>query len=180
MIVRVRSFRGALAAWWRDQCGAAAAEFALVLTLLSIPILNVVDLGIYVYQRMELDNAAQIGAQAAWAMVPNCTMPLTTGSCSGTYASAISTAVQSTSLASAATASTTENYYCVNAAGNLVVVGTLRSKPADCSAVGVPTGTPGDYVIVTASYTYTPVFTAVSVLNYLTTTITRNVYMRLS
>jgi Flp pilus assembly protein TadG len=180
MIITIGRICGFLGVYARGTRGAAAAEFALVLTLLAIPILNVVDLGIYSYQRMELDNAAQIGAQAAWVMLPGCTLPLTKGSCSGTYASAISAAVKSTSLGTAATVSTTENYYCVNAAGNLVLVGTLQSKPDDCSAAGVPTGRPGDYILVTASYTYTPVFTAVSVVNALTPIITRTAWMRLS
>lgn len=159
--------------------GAAAAEFALLLTLLAIPILNVVDLGIYGYQRMELDNAAQVGAQAAWAIVPHCTLPLTVGSNCTSLASKINTAVQSTPLGTKVTVTSVENYYCVNSAGNLVVVGTLQSKPSNCSSVGAPSGTPGDYILVTASYTYTPVFTGVSVTSLLTSPITRASLMRL-
>jgi len=49
-----------------DRCGAAAAEFALLLSLLVIPTLNVADLAIYAWDRMQLENAAQMAAQAAW------------------------------------------------------------------------------------------------------------------
>ena len=47
-------------AYLRCRAGAAAAEFALILTLLVIPLLNAFDIGVYVYQRMQLDNAAQV------------------------------------------------------------------------------------------------------------------------
>src|SRR5258706_12323018 len=62
-----RRFRDSWRRYCREQRGAAAVEFAMVLTLLTVPVLNVVDLAFYAWDRMQLDNAAQVGAQAAWA-----------------------------------------------------------------------------------------------------------------
>jgi Flp pilus assembly protein TadG len=184
MTVMIGRIFGLLGVYARGTRGAAAAEFALVLTLLSIPVLNVVDLGMYAYQRMELQNGAQMGAQAAIAMAPNCTLPLTTGSCSGSYASTIAAAAHSTSLGTQVTVtSTTEEYWCVNPSTNqLQQVGTAASPPSpfNCTAAGNTTDpTPGDYIRVTASYSYAPVFTGVSVASLLTTPITDTVWMRL-
>lgn len=184
MTARFRGIGRAISAWRRDMRGAAAVEFALVLTLLAIPILNVVDVGIYVFQRMEVDNAAQVAAQAAWAIVPNCTLPLTNPSsnCSA-LSGKMTTAAHSTPLGSNVSVSSAENYYCVKTAtSQLVPVGTFPTKPSpdNCAAAGgLSTDTPGDYLIVTASYTYTPVFSGVSVVDLLGSTITRKVWMRL-
>jgi Flp pilus assembly protein TadG len=164
-----------------DQDGAAAAEFALVLTLLAIPILNVVDFSLYAWNRMQLDNAAQIAVQAAWATcIPPTFLPATSN-CPGMSA-AVTTAAQSTSLGAGVTvSSTTENYYCVNTVTNaLVTVGTFPgTKPSDCSAVGSASDSPGDYLKVTVSYAYTPVFPGVTIVSLLTTPVVREAWMRL-
>ncbi len=47
----------------RADRGAAAAEFAIVVTILVYMLLNVVDLGMYVYARMQVENAAQAAAE---------------------------------------------------------------------------------------------------------------------
>lgn len=164
-----------------DQSGAAAAEFALVLILLAIPILNVVDFALYAWNRMQVDNAAQVAAQAAWAAcIPPTFLPAT-NNCPG-MAAAITTAAQSTSLGTGITVtSTAENYYCVNTTTNaLVTVGTFPgTKPADCSSVGSANDTPGDYVNVTVSYTYTSVFPGATIVSLLTTPVVRQAWMRL-
>src|SRR3954463_7304609 len=105
-----RSFR-------REQRGAAGVEFALVLTLLTIPILNVVDLSLYAWDRMQVDNAAQMAVQAAWATCNQATnLPATPNSnakCTN-MPGVVTTAVQSTTLGTNVTvSSTTEAYYCV-------------------------------------------------------------------
>jgi Flp pilus assembly protein TadG len=168
-----------------DRRGAAAAEFGIFLAILVIPIANVTDLGIYVYQRMELENAAQVAVQTAWA---TCILPANLPATPNSYANcpalpaAITTAVRSTSLGSAVSATaTTEGYYCVNTTTNaLVTVGTFPgTKPANCSSVGSASDTVGDYIQIQASYTYAPLFPAVSVVSLLGTTITRTAWMRL-
>ncbi len=50
----------------QDRRGVAAVEFGIIASMLSIIFLNSVDLSVYMYQRMQVQNAAQMGAQAAW------------------------------------------------------------------------------------------------------------------
>src|SRR5579863_6244611 len=57
---RIRSFR-------RNERGAAAVEFAVILSLLVIPLLNAIDLGVYAFDYMEVRHAAQSAAQSVWA-----------------------------------------------------------------------------------------------------------------
>ena len=93
--------------------GAAAAEFALVLTLLIVPILNVMDLGLYAWDRIQVDNAAQIGAQAARVACTYSFQPATSNC--PTLHTVVLTAVHSTTLGTSVTLSTTvqEHYYCM-------------------------------------------------------------------
>lgn len=170
--------------WRSESVGAAAAEFALVLSLLVIPFLNAVDLGIYVYQVMELKSATQIGAQQAWSLTDptvsgSCSLPLTQGSCQSTWLTTVQSAVKTSSplSVSASNISGTEGYYCINSSGSLVEVGLVtQTEPTNCAATSQITGSPiggsandlpGDYLIVTASYTYVPVFSGVSILDLL-------------
>jgi Flp pilus assembly protein TadG len=165
--------------FWRDERGAAAAEFALILTLLAIPILNVVDLGNYVYQRMQLDNAAQVGAQAVWAAVggSNCKTPVTVSGNCPNLSTTIGTAMQSTPLGSnVILISTNENYYCVNSSGALVFAGLVSGSRPTCNDGQAA----GDYVLITANDTYTAVFAGVSVVSLLTNPIARTAWTRLN
>jgi Flp pilus assembly protein TadG len=163
----------------RDERGAAAAEFALILTLLAIPILNVVDLGNYVYQRMELDNAAQVAAQAVWSAAgsANCKTPVTVSGNCPNLSTIISTAMQSTPLGSNVSLSAkSESYYCVNSSGALVSAGSVSGSRPTCSDGQAA----GDYVLITSNYTYTAVFTGVSVVSLLTNPIARTAWTRLN
>jgi len=184
----MRMFINVCLLWRRfrsEQRGAAAVEFALVLTLLTVPILNVVDLAVYSWDKMQVDNAAQVAVQAAWATCDTTVkLPATPNSYANcpTMPAAVTLAAQSTRLGTGVTVtSTTENYYCVNTSTSvLVTVGTFPgTKPANCSSVGLSGDKPGDYVLITVSYSYTPVFSAVSIASALTTPITRTAWMRL-
>lgn len=175
-------------AWRRyrsDQRGAAAVEFALVLTLMTIPILNAIDLAMYAWDRMQTDNAAQVAVQAAWTTCKSADLPATPNSyalCSG-MPGAVTRAVQSTSLGTAVTWSLTdEGYYCITTAGSLTRVADASSKsvPADCSKNGgQKSDIPGDYVLITTSYTYSALFSGVSIASVLSSPITRTAWMRL-
>jgi Flp pilus assembly protein TadG len=171
-----RSYRAA-------QGGAAAAEFALVLLFLAIPILNVVDFGTYVYDRMELDNAAQITVQTAWAECASTGNVPALSNCTG-LTSAITTAAHSTSMGSGVSvSSTTEDYCCPGASALDCSDGSVASY-ATTAVPNCPSGEggnpPGDYIFVTVSYTYSPLYPSVSLASVLTTPITRTAYMRLS
>src|SRR5712691_9387753 len=56
-----------------DQRGVAAIEFAFFVIFLSLALVNVTDISIYIYQRMQAENATQVAAQAAWKA---CDLPL--------------------------------------------------------------------------------------------------------
>ena len=182
---RIAKFSSHLRRYRSEQRGAAAAEFALVLSLLTLPVLNAVDLALYAWDRMQVDNAAQVAAQAAWEACPKSfNLPATPNSYSKcpNMPAAVTTAAQSTTLGTGVTVSSTaENYYCVNTSTNaLVTVGSFpNTKPSDCSSVGSGSDKPGDYVRITVSYTYTPVFAAVSIASVLASPITRTAWMRL-
>src|SRR4051812_40734511 len=63
---------------WIDQRGVAAIEFGFFAILLAAALANVTDVSIYVYQRMQVENATQIAAQAAWKACDLPQLPATT------------------------------------------------------------------------------------------------------
>jgi Flp pilus assembly protein TadG len=183
-VSQLKRLGSSLMTYRADHGGAAAAEFALVLGFLLIPLLNAMDFGIYIYQAMELNGAAQAAAEAALVTCGGNVNTLPATQNCKALLSAMTTAAQSTSLGSAvAISSPSENYYCTDSSGVLVQVGNISTgdQPVDCSAV-VPgsTDAPGDYVLITASFTYNPVFPAASLASLLTTPITKTVWMRLA
>jgi Flp pilus assembly protein TadG len=149
----------------REERASAAIEFAATASLLSVGLLNAVDMGYYMYQRMQVENAAQVGAQAAWKTCTN-TLPATQN-CSGLNA-AITAAIHSTSLGAAVSLASgypTEGYYCVNTSNALQSVGSLSNRPSDCSAAGNAGATPGDYIQVRVNYSYAPLFPGITVMS---------------
>ena len=122
-----------------DTRGVAAIEFALCASFMAVGLLNAVDVGFYAYRRMEVENAAQAGAQAAWkTCYDQRSMLPATQNCSGLN-NAITTAIQATNLGkgvSLAAGYPIEGYYCANASNILQAVGDLSNKPGNCSAAG--------------------------------------------
>src|SRR4051812_35698717 len=105
---------------WTDQRGVAAVEFGLFAIFLSLALVNVADVSIYIYQRMQAENATQVAVQAAWKACDPSQLPATTN-CAG-LTTAIQNAIQSTSLGSRVTlvaGSPAEGYYCVNSSNAL-------------------------------------------------------------
>jgi hypothetical protein len=175
------SVSGKLRRFGADARGVAAIEFAIIGLMLVIGLLNAVDVGYYAYQRMEVENAAEGGAQAAWKTCNNLTTTMlpATVNCPGLNA-AITTAIQSTSLTpppSLASGYPAENYYCVNASNALILQGPVSSPPTNCST-GVA---PGDYLQVGVTYPYKPLFPGlISVMSVLgVTSITKTSWMRM-
>jgi Flp pilus assembly protein TadG len=153
-------------AFSRDDRGAAAIEFAAVAMILVTILGNAVDFGVYEYRTMQVQEAAQVGAQSAWSVCNSPDKLPATQNCSGLNA-AVTTAIQSTSLgtrAALATGYPAEGYYCVNASGMLQSVGSLSSKPSDCSAAGNANASPGDYVQIEVTTAYSPIFPGFSVV----------------
>ena len=113
-------------AWRSDARASAAIEFAGTAALLSVGLLNAVDIGYYMYKRMEVENAAQMAAQAAWKTCTQSMLPATQN-CAG-LSTAITAAIHSTSLGTAVALTAgypAEGYYCANASNAL---GYLRSQ----------------------------------------------------
>jgi Flp pilus assembly protein TadG len=157
-----------------------AVEFALTGTMLAYGLLNAVDLGYYIYRRMEVENAADVGAQAATITCKQAQLPATTN-CPGLNA-AITSAIQNTSLGTAvalASGYPTEGYYCTNSSNVLQYVSSVSSKPSNCSAAGNASASPADYLQVQVTAPYQALF-GVSVMGVLTwTSITTTSWMRM-
>lgn len=176
---------------WRDDSGAAAAEFVLWLSLLTLPLINAVDLGVYVFKKMQVETAAQAGSHAVWRFCDTSAKLPAVSKCTG-VAATIQAAVQSTSLGATitvASGSPVEGYYCLNSSGALTLVGTAgtlgsaptRPSPFTCAGqFSGSTTAPGDYVQVTVSYPYEPIFSQASLASLLTTPITKTAWMRLN
>jgi Flp pilus assembly protein TadG len=166
---------------WRDSRGVAAVEFSLVAILLTAAAINVADIGVYTYERMELENAAQMGAAAASKACDYTKLPAVT-KCSGLTA-AITAAIQSTSLGADVTLSSgypQEGYYCLNSSNDLQYMSDTSSKPANCSAAGMPLLQPADYIKVQVSFAYAPIFNGFSVAGMFTTPVLKSALLRLS
>lgn len=179
-IFHVRRFAGGLRALGRERRGTAAIEFAIFAGFLTLAVLNVADVSIYIYQRMQVENATEMGAQAAWKTCDLSHLPATTN-CSG-LSTAVTNSVQSTSLGTRVqlqTGSPSEGYYCVNTSNQLQFVSDVSSKPSDCSAAGNAGFSPGDYIKVQTTFTYTPLFPNLTVGGLFATPITRTTFMRL-
>lgn len=167
----------------RDCRAAASAEFAMILPGIAFVLLNVVDLSIYIWSKMQVDLAAHEAVGYARAKCDSdAKLPALDNSgtkCAATLLADMQSAAQTTSLGSGVTiASTAEDFYCASASGDL---GSPVSRTAaDCSGtVAGSTSAPGVYIRTTASYAFSPVFPGASVASLLTTPITRTAWLRL-
>jgi Flp pilus assembly protein TadG len=178
----VLNFAGRTAAIWADQRGVAAIEFGLFAIFLSLALVNVTDVSIYIYQRMQAENATEVAAQAAWkACDPSQSQLPATTNCPG-LATAVANALGSTSLGTRValiSGSPSEGYYCVNSSNALQFVSNVSSKPADCTAAGTPSLQPGDYIQIQTTFTYVPLFPGLSISSTFPTPINRTAMMRL-
>jgi Flp pilus assembly protein TadG len=175
-----RKFAGGTKAIWADQGGVAAIEFGLFSIFLSLALVNVADVSIYIYHRMQVENATQVAAQAAWKACDLPQLPATVN-CPG-LTTAVQNAVKSTSLGTSVAlvaGSPSEGYYCVNSSNALQYVSAVSSKPADCTAAGMPSLQPGDYIQVQTTFPYAPLFPGLSVTGTFATPINRTAMMRL-
>lgn len=167
----------------RDRTGAAAVEMALVMGTLSTVMLNGVEIARYYYAEMQVQNATQMAGQAVWKACDSPAKSPATIRCSARTA-AITTALRSTSLGSGVSLSTgypTEAYYCASTTdGSLTSVGAVTSpKPTTCYPTGSAADTPGDYIVIQSQYTYTPIFTGITIGSLLPTTMTSRTRMRI-
>jgi Flp pilus assembly protein TadG len=180
MAFNLKRLTRVVAAMRSDERGVAAIEFALFSSLLSFALLNVTDVAIYIYQRMQVENATEVAAQAAFNACDLSHIPATTN-CPG-LTNAIQAALQSTSLGTQVTLqanSPSEGYYCINSSNALQFVSAISSKPANCSAAGASTLQPADYIQIQTSFSYKPLFPGLTVTSTFPTPILRTAMMRL-
>jgi Flp pilus assembly protein TadG len=149
-----------------------AIEFALVAPILVVLLMNVLDFSRLIWAGMEVDYAAQMGAQAAFKSCSSGTLPATTN-CSG-LTTTVTAAIQATALGTSVTlvsGSPSENYYCVSGT-TLQSVGSYSSPPSpfNCSATGNTSISPGDYIEVDVTYAYSPVFSGLTLASARTLT----------
>jgi len=172
--------RTALSRLWRDCRGAVAVETALISLLVVTLMAQALDFGWYVYCALQVRMAAQAAvAQAAINCPSSAKLPATVN-CSG-LTTAMTTAAQQVSLGSGITLGTpSEGYYCHNtsASNALTFVGGTGSKPANCSPYS--TDNPSDFISVTTSYTFSPLFPGLSAVSAYAGTISATAWMRLA
>lgn len=120
-----------------DESGIAALEFALVAPVLLLGLVGVLDLGIAVYEKMELDNAVQAGARYATV--------------NGWDAQGIQNAVQSaTGLVGVGDVpAPAESCGCPDGAAVAAAI---------CGAPCPGGGIAGTYVTISAQHSYAPMF----------------------
>jgi Flp pilus assembly protein TadG len=162
--------------YWSDECGAAAAEFAIWLLILIPAILNVVDLAFYAYDKTQVANAAQAGVEAGYAAWANCSSATSTSGCNG-FSTAVTNAISNSgyiggSISQPTTGQSTEGYYCADlTTGKLTANGTSSSCSTGATA--------GYYYPLKVTFTYTPVFKGATITSLLNTTIAQESWIRL-
>lgn len=147
----------------REDHGNVAIEFAFIAPILIVLIMNVLDFSALIWDQMEVDYSAQMGAQAAYKTCSTGTLPAE-AHCSGLN-TAVTTSIQSTSLSTGVTLASgypTETYYCVSGTTLESVASYPSSPPANCSAYGNAAVAPGDYIQVNVNYLFSPTFSGLS------------------
>lgn len=181
MLLTRKAMRAIFRDWRKDCRGVAGVEFALIGGFLCLAIVNVADIGVYLYKRMNVENAALVGTMSALKACDATQLPATVN-CPGLTA-AVTTAIQSTSLGAAVTlsgGSIGEAYYCVNSSNSLQYMTDVSHKaPSSCASAGMPALRPADYVQVTVTFSYAPIFKGLSVASLFTTPITKTAMVRM-
>ena len=121
----------------RRRGGNTAIEFAMIAPVLAGMLVGMTDLGVGIYENMEVRNAAQAGAQYAVAK--------------GWDSTAIQNAVTGSSSMSGISASPAPAQSCGCASGTTIAA-------AACGSACPGGATAGTYVTVNAQAQYTPLF----------------------
>lgn len=126
-----------LARLFPDRSGVAAVEFALALPMLLLALVGTLDIGIAVYEKMELDNAVQAGARYVTV--------------NGWNASGIQNAVQSATGVAGVSSTPAPAESCGCPSGAVIAAAT-------CGTTCPNGGTAGTYVTISAQRAYAPMF----------------------
>jgi Flp pilus assembly pilin Flp len=164
----------------KDVRGLAAIEFALIGGLMAIGLVNVADISAFLFDKVQVNDATQMAAQAVWAACDLNHLPAAT-KCPAMN-SVAATAVKSTSLGTAVAIQNgfpLDAYYCPSTSGGLQYVSNYSSPPNNCSAAGNAGIAPGEFVKVQTTYSYTPILPGASVVALLPSAITASSWVRL-
>jgi Flp pilus assembly protein TadG len=123
-----RLFRNAL----RDTGGAAAIEFAIMIPLFSLMVVSVTDIGLAVYRKMQVENAAQAGAQYAIARGFNKTS-ISNAVTSATNSSAISASPEPVQFCGCPTSTGVSTVSCGTVCSSGAVAGTYAKVSAQAT-----------------------------------------------
>jgi Flp pilus assembly protein TadG len=124
----------------RDRSGVAAVELGLVAPMLAALLIPMIDLGVGSYDKMRVQNAAAAGAQ--WALANP----------TAYSATSIQTAAQSaSSLGTSVTVVSTQTCNCLS--------GSTLGAAVACANTCPDGSTPGTFVGVTTTYSYSLLFT---------------------
>jgi Flp pilus assembly protein TadG len=136
-LAQLQSLKRAYSAALLDACeGNAVIEFSIAAPVLAVILVPLIDIGMAVYQQMQVQDAAQAGAQYAMAH--------------GWNSSSIQSAVMSaTALSVSASPAPSKTCGCPD--GSSVSAATCGSTCSDGQKAGT-------YVTVGAQATYTPLF----------------------
>ena len=137
-----------------DTRAVAAIEFGIMIPLLSLMVVSVTDIGLAIYRKMQVENAAQAGAQYAIAR--------------GYDTTGISSAVTSATNSTAITASPAPVQFCgcpTSTGVNTVSCGSICTGGAQAGTYATVSAqatyyTLMNYQIVAATYTYNAQSTA--------------------
>lgn len=137
-----------------DNSGATAIEFAFVAGILALMTLGIIDYGRAFWYRMEVQNAAQAGADWAQYNAFNCGV----STCNNGVPSGLQNAVTFAtglpqSAVNYAVSASTGGFTCGCPDGNGGMTNAVQCG-ASCGVGGTATG----YATVTVSYNYTPFF----------------------
>lgn len=137
-MAKVRDRTNVLKRLRRDARGASAAEFVLVLPIMTVLLFGAVDVSGLAWAQMQVGAAARAGASYALTY--------------GFDETGINSAVTNATGLTVTSATPTKTFGCPNAASGITEVAD-KSTPCDESGE-----TPGDYVTVNASASYSPIF----------------------
>ena len=137
-----------------DEAGVSAIESALATALILAPLLlGATELGRRAWVKTQFENAAQAGID--YAMVKGCVAATNCAFTAAGILNAVQTASKlNTAVTVAPPAGCNGAYFCYGCPGTSGV--TLSASSGNCGAGGAS----GTYMGLTASYTYTPLFSS--------------------
>lgn len=141
-ITRLEPRIGWLRFLWRNCEGTSAIELALILPVIAAMIVPLTDLGMGAYAKMQVQNAAQAGAEYA-----------AKNASSGFNATNISTAVTNATGMGGISANPAPSESCACVSGT-----TITDTTAPPCSTGCASGSEGIFVTVNAQATYTTLF----------------------